>query len=81
MGYEEYGAAELKEKFLKPADRFDIEMVRGLIEKQEVRLVHERPRKKDPSFVAAGEPVRSCIRVQPEAGKDRLDPLLYLPAS
>jgi hypothetical protein len=48
MGYEEYGAPVFDKEFLKPADRGDIEMVRGFIEKQEVRFVYERPCKQYP---------------------------------
>src|SRR5512135_2068697 len=81
MGYKKYGAAELKEKFLQPPDRIDIEMVGRLIEKQKVGLVYKRPSKQHPSFVAARELSHGRLRVQPQTGKDSLDPLLYMPAA
>src|SRR5256712_3579919 len=45
----------LGEMTLEPGDGLGVEMVRGLVEEQEVRLGEEQPAERDPATLAAGE--------------------------
>ena len=68
------------EEILEPRDRVDVEMVRRLVEQQEVRLRHQRPCEQDAAAPAAGEGVDDGVGGQAEAGEHQLDALLEAPA-
>ena len=64
------GAQELRE----PADRDDVEVVRGLVEQQQVRLGHQHLGKVQAHLVAAGQRRGMAVEVivgEPEAVQDR----------
>ena len=55
MGDRDDRAAVLVEEALQPFDRFRVEMVRGLVEEQQVRVLEQEPREGDPALLAARE--------------------------
>ena len=55
MGDDEHRAAPRGEVAREPVDRFDVEMVRRLVEQQQLGAVEQEPRDRDPPPLAAGE--------------------------
>ena len=51
---EDHRAGKALQIVLQPADRFGVEMVRRLVEQQQVRLAGERAAERDPALFAAG---------------------------
>ena len=68
------------QEVLEPRDRVDVEMVRRLVEEQEVRLRHERPREQHPPAPPARQRVDDGVGRQTQPGEDELHPLLEAPA-
>ena len=77
---EHHGARIVGEEVLQPGDCVDVEMVRRLVEQQDVRLRHQRPREQDPPAPAAGQRVDDGVGRQAQPGEDQFDPLLEPPA-
>ena len=50
------------EVLLEPADALGVEVVRRLVEDQDVRLLQQQPAQRDAAFLAAGEDARSLHR-------------------
>ena len=75
VGDEDHRAGECAQPVLEPHHRVEVEMVRGLVEEQEVRAAHQRAREVEPHAPAAGE-FRHWARlrrlVEPEAREQRL---------
>ena len=55
VAHDEYGAAVALQPALEPRDRVEIEVVRGLVEEQEVRLLREYDAEMQPPALAARE--------------------------
>ena len=55
MADEQHAAPVLAQERLKPLRHADVEMVRRLVEKEEIRLAHERLRETDARLLSAGE--------------------------
>jgi hypothetical protein len=77
--------ASLGEELLQPEDALDVEMVRGLVEEQQLGLAHERAREGDALLPAAREPGdrRALARggaAQVEPREQLVDARLLLPA-
>ena len=67
MRHEDDGAAVAEQELFEPGDGLDVEVIRRLIEQQDVGLSHERPRQQDAPPPAAGQRVhdRGAIELQP----------------
>ena len=57
----------------EPADALDVEVVGGLVEDQEVEVLHERRAQGDPLALAAREPVDRGVEAPVAAGTEALD--------
>ena len=55
MADHEHGAAEIGEPLLEPLDRVQIEVVGGLVEKQDVGLLSQDDAEAEPAALAAGQ--------------------------
>ncbi len=55
VGDEDDAAGELLEEAFQPADRFDVEVVGGLVQQQHVGLAHQRLRQQHAALHAAGQ--------------------------
>ena len=66
--------------FLEPADGVDIEMVRGLVEQEQVRLGYQRAAEQRAAPPAAGQLAHPALGGQRQARDDVLDLLLQPPA-
>ena len=89
MSDEEAGAPAFPEKCLQPLDGFDVEMVGGFVEQQQVRLSGQSARQQHAAAHSARKRVERHIAVQPELGQEKrgagmvgligrgTDPLLY----
>ena len=53
MRHDDQRAGEIEQEILQPVDRFDVEVVGGLVEQEDVRLAEERLREQDLDLVAA----------------------------
>jgi hypothetical protein len=71
----------LGEKFFEPRDRLDVEMIRRLVEEQQVWLRDERAREQDAAAPSSRQRVDDRIGWQRQPVQDQLDPLLELPAA
>ena len=80
MGDEHHRAGIVAEKRFEPRDRVDVEMVRGLVEQEDVRLGHERAREQDAPLPSAGQGLDECVGRQRQMREHRVDPLLEPPA-
>ena len=80
VGDEEDGARIALQVFLEPADGVDIEMVRGLVEQEQVRLGDQRAAEQRAATPAAGQLVHPALGGQRQARDDVLDLLLQPPA-
>ena len=50
MGYNDNGVLKVDQKFFKPCDRIEIQMVGRLVEKQDIRIAEECLRKQHLDF-------------------------------
>ena len=76
VGDEDDRAAVSEQERLQPADRVDVEVVGGLVEQQDVGLVHNGPGQEHPAFHSRGELVEPDIRIQPDPRDHRLDAMV-----
>ena len=53
MGDDHEAAIEGPEVLLEPDERFDVEIVRGLVEEEEIRILEKNARKRDAHLIAA----------------------------
>ena len=81
MGHEHEGFFELPEKILEPEDGVDIQMVCGLVQKQKVRVVHQRPGQKNPAFHPRRQKPEFGILIQVGPGDHRFHPLMIKPGA
>ena len=80
VGNEHHGAGPGIHAILEPLDRRDVEMVRRLVEQQQVGLLHERSGKRDATPPAARELVHFLLGREVEVTDDGVDALLDMPA-
>jgi hypothetical protein len=74
VGDEDDGRVEGEQRFLEPLERLDVEVVRRLVEQQQVGLGGERPGERCARELAAGEGLQGAVEVrvdEPEAVDDR----------
>ncbi|MCY1326465.1 hypothetical protein D3C81_1612770 [compost metagenome] len=69
MGDQQHAAAERQQQVFEPADRFDVEVVGGLVQQQDVGFGHQRLRQRHALLQAAGERVDARVRIQPQPGQ------------
>ncbi len=74
------GAGILGEKLFEPGDRFDVEMIRRLVEQQQLGLRHERTSEQHTPPPAARERIDNRFRRQLKPFEHQLDALLEIPA-
>ena len=77
MGRDEQRAVAPAEVLLEPLDRADVEVVRRLVEQQQVRLGDHEPGERRPGLLAAGQRrrrLRPLVAGEPEAGQRLVDP-------
>ena len=78
MGDEDDGRVEVEQRLLEPLERFDVEVVGGLVEEQQVGLRGQRPGQRGARELAAGERSQGAVEVvvdEAEAMDDRARPL------
>ncbi len=80
MGDKEQGGRKAQEELFQPVDGLDVQMVGGLVQEQQIRFADQSPGKKNPSFESAGKGRELLVRRELQPGKDRVHPLLGLPA-
>jgi hypothetical protein len=80
MGDEQQRATETEQEFLQPGDGIDVQVVGGLVQQQQVRLVHQGARQQHPALEPAGQVIEGQVGVQLQPRQHGLDPLLQLPA-
>ena len=61
MGDEHKGLLEIQQKFFKPEDGADVEMIGGLIKEQQVRIAYQSLRQKCSALEAGGQEVKACV--------------------
>ncbi len=78
MADQQETGGEIGEIFLEPFDRRDVEMVRRLVEKQDVRLADDRPREADAPPLAAREIDETSVGRDIDGVERRLDAIARL---
>ena len=63
------------QELLEPSDRLDVEVVRRLVEQQDVGLGDERPGQQDPAFHPRRQVVEPRVGVEAHPREDRVDPM------
>ena len=76
---EQQSAFEVDHHVLEPGDRLDIEMVRGLIQQQQVRRRDERPAEHHAPAPAAGQCAQRCVAIELQARDDLIHLQVALP--
>ena len=76
VGDEKHRLHEAQEKLLHPEDGVDVQVVRRLVQKQDVGIARQRPRQGDPPLEPGGERCAGGPFVEIHAGNHRPDPLL-----
>ena len=75
---------ERRELLLEPLERFDVEVVRGLVEQQQVGIAGERPRQRGARQLAAREGGERAVEIgvaEPEPAQHRRGPVAPAPAA
>ncbi len=78
--HDQHGARESAQRFLKPFDRIEVEMVGRFIEHQQFRIGDQRARQCHALAGAAGKRFDAGIRRQHQSRQHRLHPALHVPA-
>ena len=78
VGDEKHRLHEAQEELLHPEDGVDVQVVRRLVQEQDVGIARQRPRQGDPPFESGGERRAGGPFVETHAGDDRPDPLLLV---
>ena len=82
MGDGDDGARVLLQGPLEPGDRLGVEVVRGLVEQEQVGLGQEQPAQRDPAALAAGERRHVGVaRGQPQGVHGDLEGALEVPGA
>ena len=80
MGDHHHAAAELFEQVFQPDDGVDIEVVGGLVEQQNIRLLHPGLCQRHAFFLAAGKVADQGVLGQAELADGLADGGIELPA-
>ena len=80
MRHEQQRAGEFAQVLFEPPDRVDVEMVRGLVEQEEIGLRDERLAEQRAAAPSAGQLAERTIGRQRQPRHDRLDTLFEPPA-
>jgi hypothetical protein len=70
------GSLKLADRPFESLARPDVEVVGGLVQKQDLGIVHNRLGKQDTPLHSRGKLFKSRIRVEPDPGEDRLHPMV-----
>src|SRR5690606_21120413 len=81
VGDEQHAALERAHAVLQPADGREVEVIGRLVEQQQLRIRHQRPREADAPLPAARQLGQALFRRQLQLGEDALDLLLEAPAA
>ena len=79
MGYEEHPTSIFEQLVFEPLNQLDIQMIRRLIEEQEVRVTHERSRESDSPLPPPRECPDTRVRRKVEPVDDLIHPLAQTP--
>ena len=80
MGHGDDGALVLLQMMLEPGNGFGVEMVRGLVEQQDVRLLEQQPAERHAALLAAGEELHARVaRRAAQRVHGHLEPAVQLP--
>ncbi len=79
MGDEHHCTAVVGEKRFEPRDGLDIEVVRRLVEQQQVRLTDERARQQHTTAPSAGQRIDNRVRRQLQPGQHEIHMMLAEP--
>ena len=77
--HEQQRSTPLQQKFFEPLDGFQIEMVRRLIEQQQLRLLHQSARQQHATLLSRRQCRELMIHRQPHALEQPLDAVVALP--
>ncbi|CAI8755951.1 putative 30S ribosomal protein S5 [Methylococcus capsulatus] len=80
MGDEHDGAGELEQLLLQPDDGFEVEMVGGLVQEQQIRLDDQGAGQRDPALPAPGQPFDRFFTRQSETAEHEFHPPAQTPA-
>ena len=80
MGNKQQRAVVTEQKLLQPIDGFNIQMVGGFVQQQQVRLPDQCACQQHPPFEPAGECRKLALRIELQACQHALHQLLSLPA-
>ncbi len=81
VGNEHQGGGIAFEEGFQPADRVQVQVVGGLVQQQDVRLLDQRPGQQHAAFHAAGQAGEVLLAVQVELGEHRVHALEQLPGA
>ena len=73
VGDEDQRPAEPEQVVFEPADRLDVQVVRRLVEQQDVGLADQRPGEQDPALHARGERLERGVGVELHPREDPVD--------
>ena len=79
VGDEEQRAAAARQRLLEVLDRVDVEMVRRLVEDQQVRVAHQRRGQQHAPLRAGGQRLRAGVELEREVARRLVDARLDLP--
>ena len=79
MGHHDQRTAPDLELILQPLDPLQVEMIRGLIQQEDIRLLQQQPRQQRPRLLPAaemGDRRVELVRVEAQPPQDLADPRL-----
>ena len=77
---EQQRAREIREQLLEPLDRFDVEVIGGLVEQHQLGLDHQGAGQRRALLLPAGQLLHARVQRQMQAREHHLDPRLDAPA-
>ena len=80
MADKEQGTLPFQQKLLEPVNGFNIKMVGGLIQQQQIGVTDQRSGQQYPALIAAGETGDIHIRIQRHFTDNGFNPLVDIPA-
>ena len=81
MGHGDDRALVLLEVLLKPLDRFGVQMVRRLIQQEDIGFLDQQPAERDPALFPTGENLDLCFwRLTPKRIHGEFELVLEFPA-
>ena len=64
MGNDKNRAFIIAQKIFQPLERIQIQMVRRLVQQQQIRLAHQKPRQSYARFLAAGKIINFAWKIR-----------------